>query len=505
MSDTLARQTTRGSIVTIAGQWSRTLLQLLSTVVLARLLAPEHFGLVAMVTAIVGVAELIREFGLGSAIVQASAIDDRQWSSLNWLAALLGVVFAGLVAASAPLVAAIFQEGRLIALTLALAPTVLLNSLSTPLQARLQRELRFRVLAGIEVVAMAVGVATAIAAALLGAGVWSLVVLNAAMFAWRWVSLAWLVRPHFGRPHIDRSVRPLVTFGGSVLGVQLLNYAARNLDNVVIGRALGAGVLGIYSRAYALLMLPINQLNGPLARVALPVLSRLREDPQRYRRYIRAAMLVLAYVSLPSFAIAAALSAPLIGLLLGEQWAAAAPIFSLLAIAGVAQTLGNVSGWIYVSLGRAHVQFVWFLVTKPLVVASFVVGVILGGVEGLALLYGLVSLALLAPGFLIAIRGTMVRPADVAAPVIRPLLVTPLCYLAAHASTVAIDAPDVVELIVGGLAGLAPLALALLIPAYRRDFRQLVAFVASARTPPRRAIAAVVDPTIRPDHERSTA
>ncbi|MCW4384766.1 lipopolysaccharide biosynthesis protein [Salinibacterium sp. SYSU T00001] len=510
MSDSLARQTSRGSIVTIAGQWSRTLLQLLSTVVLARLLAPDDFGLVAMVTAIVGVAELLREFGLGSAIVQASKIDERQWSSLYWLSALLGILFMGLAAASAPLVAAVYQDERLVLLTVALAPTVLINSLCMPLQARLQRELRFRSLATIEVVAMAVGVAASIAAALLGAGVWSLIVLNAVTFTWRLISLSWAVRPHFGAPRIERSVRPLMTIGGSVLGVQLLNYAARNLDNVVIGRALGAGVLGMYSRAYALLMLPINQLNGPLARVALPVLSRLRDEPERYRRYIRAALLVLAYASLPTFAIAAALSEPLVGLLLGEQWAEAAPIFSLLAIAGVAQALGNVSGWIYISLGRAHVQLVYFLITKPLVVASFVVGVLLGGVHGLALLYGLVSLALLVPGFLVAIRGTAVTPADVAAPVVRPLLLTPLCFGAAYLGSVAITAPDIVELLVGGVCGLAPLALSLVLPAYRRDLRQLTDFIARARSrgdasPPPEGAPGAPRETNVPDPERSTA
>lgn len=482
MTDTLARDTSRGTMVTIAGQWSRTLIQLLSTVVLARLLAPGDFGLVAMVTAIVGVAELLREFGLGSAIVQASRIDERQWSSLHWLSVLLGVVFAGLAAASAPLVAAVYQDERLVPLTLALAPTVLINSLCMPLQARLQRDLRFHSLATIEVLAMAAGVAASIVAAFLGAGVWSLIVLNAVAFTWRLVSLGIIVRPHFGAPHIDRSVHPLVSIGGSVLGVQLLNYAARNLDNVIIGRALGASALGMYSRAYALLMLPINQLNGPLARVALPVLSKLRDEPERYRRYIRASLLVLAYVSLPSFAIAAALSVPLVGLLLGPQWADAAPIFSLLAIAGVAQTLGNVSGWIYISLGRAHVQLVYFLITKPIVIASFVVGVLVGGLPGLALLYGLVSLALLVPGFLIAIRGTAVTAADVAAPVIRPLLVSPLCFGSAHLGISLVELHDLLELMIGGFFGVLPLATALLIPAYRADLRQLLDFIARARS-----------------------
>ena len=94
-----------------------------------------------------------------------------------------------------------------------------------------------------------------------------------------------------------------------MFGVQLLNYGARNLDNVIIGFQLGPQQLGFYSRAYALFLLPLQQLNGPLGRVALPVLSTLRDDPARFRNYIRGAVLVIGYLTLPSYAVAAAVSA----------------------------------------------------------------------------------------------------------------------------------------------------------------------------------------------------
>jgi len=476
----LSHHASRGAIITIGGQWSRTALQLVSTVVLARLLLPADFGLVAMVTAIIGVADLVREFGLSGAIVRLREVDDGLWAAIHRFSFALGVVAMAVTAASAPLLAALYHEPRLIALTLALAPIVLLNSIAMPLQARLQRELHFTAIAASDVISMAIGVAASVIAGALGAGVWSLVLLNGVAALYRMIAMIIAVRPGVRGAVPLRTLAPVLTTGSSIFGVQLLNYAARNLDNVIIGRELGAGILGVYSRAYALLMLPISQLNGPLARVGLPVLSRLQNDPPAYRRYLRVSMLVIGYAALPVFAVAAALSGPLVAGLLGERWHAAAPIFALLAIAGVAQAIGNVSGWLYVSLGRAHRQLVYFLVTKPLVILSFFIGIWWDGVQGLALLYGLVSCALLVPGFLLAIRGTFVTAGDVFLPVLRPAMLAPVAAAAAWAAS-ALQAIPILSLVLGCLAAAAVCALAMLIPAYRADARRLIGVVARAR------------------------
>ncbi|MCU1580187.1 MAG: hypothetical protein JWP19_2391 [Rhodoglobus sp.] len=478
---TLAHRASRGALVTIGGQWSRTGLQLVSTVVLARILLPQDFGLIAMVSAIVGIADLIREFGLSGAIVRLREIDDQLWATIYRFSLALGIVTAGLAMASAPLVAALYGDPALVPLTIALAPIVLLNSLAMPLQAHLQRELRFGAIALSDVLSMAVGVAGSIVAAALGAGVWSLVLLTGLAAVYRVVAMVLVVRPHLGGAGRWRDLAPVLTTGGSIFGVQLLNYAARNIDNVLIGRALGAAALGTYTRAYALLMLPISQLNGPLARVGLPVLSRLQDDEQAYRRYVRAAMLVIGYASIPTFAVAAGVAGPLIEVLLGPQWSATAPLFALLAIAGVAQALGNVSGWLYISLGRAHRQLVYFLVTKPIVILSFVVGLLWNGMSGLALLYGLVSCALLIPGFLLAIRGTFVTTTDVFTPIVRPLLLAPALFGAAWLGATVPGAPAALSLILGIVAAALMGAAALAIPAYRRDARRIREVVLHSR------------------------
>ena len=481
--ENLGHKASRGVAVTMGGLWGRTLVQMLSTIVLARLLDPADFGLVAMVMAIVGVADLVRDFGMTGAILQAKKLSDRLWSSLLWFSVALGGALMLIVAAAAPLIAALYGEQRLVVLTLAIAPTLLVNGLAMPMQAKVQRDLRFGTLANIDVIAMVVGVAGSIGAALVGWGVWSLVVLAGLGQVYRLIALWVAARPRFGRPRIDREVLPLISTGGSIFGVQALNYAARNLDNVIIGAQLGPAALGQYSRAYSLFLLPLQQLTGPLGRVALPVLSSLQDDGERYRRYIRASVLVIGYLSLPTYAILAAVSGPLVELLLGPQWDEAATIFSILAIAGVAQAIGNVQGWLYITLGRAHRQLVYYVVTRPIIIGGFFVGIWWAGMNGLALVYGITTVLLLVPGFALAIRGTFVTAADIAGPILRPALIAPLAFAAAWTTVSLLPLPTFLALLVGGVAGAVPMLAALAIPAYRRDAAQILAFVAQMRKP----------------------
>lgn len=478
----LARTASRGVLVTLGGQWSRTLIQTVSTVVMARLLTPQDFGLVAMVAAVVGVADLLRDFGLSGAIVQVKQITPELWSSLVWISAVLGAVCTLLVAACAPLIATVYGEPRLTVLVLVLAPGLLVNGICMPLQTKLQRDLRFATLARIDVVSMLTGVVASVGAAALGWGVWSLVLLTGAGAIYRLGALVAVARIPLGRPALPAGVRQLMGTGSSIFGVQMLNYAARNVDNVVVGKFGGAAALGLYTRAYSLLLLPLSQLNGPLARVALPVLSRLQDEPERYRRYVRGSLLVIGYAACPVFAIAAAVAVPLCEVLLGAQWSSTGTLFRLLAIAGVAQAFGNVQGWLYISLGRARRQLVYYLITRPIVIASFFVGWALNGVEGLALSYGLVSVALLWPGFSMAIKGTAVAWGDLSSSVIRPVMLVPIAYCASWAGAGTAD-QAAVQLLFGGAAGLAAVALCCLLPPFRADLAQIAAFARTVRKP----------------------
>lgn len=486
MSDdaNLAHRASRGVMMTMGGLWGRALLQMLSTVVLARLLTPADFGLIAMVAAVLGVAELVRDFGMTGAIIQAQSLSDEVWRSLLWVSALIGMLLAGVVALSAPFVASLYDEPRLVGITLLMAPGVFLSGLVMPLQAMAIKRLRFGMLAALDVATMAAGVAVGIITALSGWGFWSLVAMAGANFTVRLVVLWSVVRPSWGAPRIGREAWRLVGTGGSIFGAELLGYAEKNLDNIIIGAHLGPVALGQYSRAYALFLLPLQQVNGPLGRVALPVLSTLRGQPERYRQYIRTAALVIGYLTLPTYAIAAGVAQPLVRLLLGPGWEVAATLFSLLAIAGFAQAVGRLRTWLYISLGRSHRQFVYDLVARPVVIGGYFFGLWWGGLSGLVLTYGVLSLLLLVPGFYFAMRGTFMRGRDVVVPIVRPMMMAVLAFAASFgASRLVPSALAITEVVIGCVAAIVVIAPLFLFPAYRRDLDNLWDLVRRMRRP----------------------
>jgi PST family polysaccharide transporter len=188
----------------------------------------------------------------------------------------------------------------------------------------------------------------------------------------------------------------MVAFGSHLAAFALVNYLARNLDNVLIGRFLGAGPLGLYSRAYALLMLPLNRLNAPLSAVAVPALSRLVGEPERYRRAYCEAVETIQMVSVPATAFLMLSADWVIVIALGPQWHGAARIYALLGLAGLVQPLASSTGWLFTTQGRVREMSRWGLIGGLLSVASFIVGLPWGAV-GVAAAYGATGLVVRGP------------------------------------------------------------------------------------------------------------
>ncbi|MCW2812118.1 MAG: Polysaccharide transporter, family, partial [Friedmanniella sp.] len=177
-----------------------------------------------------------------------------------------------------------------------------------------------------------------------------------------------------GRPRRRTSIRRFLRVGSHVFGTQVIGYATNNADNVALGAVWGAGPLGIYSRAYQLLMTPINQINDPITRVVLPVLSRVHEDRPTYQRYVEKAQLVGSYVLAPTFSVAAGLSTALVALLFGPAWSAVGPVFVVLAIGGVFRGVGLVTYWIFLSSDHSAAQLRMYLVARPVMIAVILLG-----------------------------------------------------------------------------------------------------------------------------------
>lgn len=384
----LGRLAARGVATTSIGQIARLLLQVASIVILARMLPASDFGLVAMVTAIVGVAELFRDFGLSHAAVQARTISDREASNLFWINSGIGIALAAATVSCSWLIAGLYDEPRLVVIAQVLASTFVLNGIATQFRANLNREMKLGRLAVIDSGSIALALATGIGVAALGGGFWALVAQNVASAAIALVALLGVSRWRPGWYDRSVSVRRLLSFGSYLLLAQIVTYASRNIDSVIVGVRFGASQLGFYDRAYQLMTYPLNQINAPSTRVALPVLSRLQDDRTSFNRYLLTGQALILHGSLFVFGYAAAVADTLIPFVLGEQWIPSAPLFRIFAVAGIFSLAGNVAYWVFLATGKTRQQLWYALTMRPLVIGGIVIGAF-WGVEGVAIAFAI--------------------------------------------------------------------------------------------------------------------
>lgn len=417
----LKGRSVRGGAVTIAAQAGKFILNMGSTVVLARLLTPEDYGLIGMVTVILRFVQLFKDLGLSKATVQSAEINHKQVSTLFWINVAVSCLIGLVVAVLAPAVAWFYSEPRLTWITLALASSFIFGGLGVQHQALLLRQMRFTSLAQIDIFSMVAGVVSAIIFAWYGAGYWALVfsqIVTAIVDALgSWVMCGW--RP--GLPSRRSGVGPMLAFGRNLTGFNCLNYFSRNLDNIVIGRYWGPIQLGLYAKAYQLVLLPIQQINGPVTSVALPALSRLQNEPERYRAFYYKAILVITALGMPVVAFLFATADQIILILLGKQWLGLVPIFQFLMPDAFLGTFNVATGWVYQSLGRTdrqlRVGIVMSIINSLIFLTSVHWGVIV-----LAAAYGLSRPLFIVPVLLYCYEGTPLRLTELANTLYRPAI-----------------------------------------------------------------------------------
>jgi O-antigen/teichoic acid export membrane protein len=396
LSANLRGRAIRGGMVTLASQGGRMALQLLSTMVLARLIAPDEFGFFAMATAITGFVSLFREMGLSAATVQRQEVSHGQISVLFWINVTMGLLISLVMFLLARPIAWFYGASDLANLVrvLSLGPAV--GGLAVQHGALLERQMRFGTRATINFGSALGAAVVAIALARWGAGYWALAAMTLTeeciSAAGRWWACRW--RP--GVPRRGTKVRAMVHFGRNLVGFNVINYLARNLDNVLVGRFAGAEALGFYSRAYGLLMMPLSQLNAPAAAVAVPALSRLIDSPERYRRAYCSLIEKIQMISVPAIATLIVCADWVVVLFLGPRWHRVAVIYALLGFAGILQPLANSMGWLFISQGRTMEMFRWSVIGGGLTIASFVVGLPWGAV-GVAAALGLTGPLVISP------------------------------------------------------------------------------------------------------------
>jgi O-antigen/teichoic acid export membrane protein len=482
----LKGRSVRGGLLTLTSQGAQFLMQSVATVVLARLLFPADFGLVAMVTAVTGLGQAFAELGLSEATIQHPEISHNQVSTLFWINVAVGLTLTLITVALAPVLVWFYREPRLKDITFLMSLTFLIGGLRVQHDAILRRQMRFSSLAIRDVASYVLAVPVAITLAWRGAGYWALVALPLTL-NFTVMSLSWLMaRWTPGLPRRDTKVRSLIAFGGNVAASYVVFNVNRSADSVLIGWYWGAGPLGLYSRAYNLLMLPVRQLGAPARSVAVPAFSRVQGDPDRLARYyLRTANLIM-WISAPIFGFLFVAAEPVIVLTLGSRWREAAPVFQILAIFALGQLLLESTLWLFVSRGQSKRLLKLSLVISPIIIGSFAIGLHFG-IKGVALSGSLILLAIFPWILKFSFRGTSLTLQSLRQATLYPisLCVAGVC-LAELALYLIAPQRIVSQLLVTALGFAVCYSLSLLIPPIREEvmsFRTLFGESYSAASP----------------------
>jgi O-antigen/teichoic acid export membrane protein len=388
----LRRLVVSGAGWMMGSQAATQLLALVTSIVIARFLTPREVGLAAMGIVFSALALVLADVGLGSALVQRQDLSEDDKSTAFWFSIAMGVVLTGVGIGLSWPIASLYGEPRVQRLFAALSFMFVFTAPGIVQGALLTRELRFRALELRTIAATTASAATGITLAVLGAGPWAIV---AQLLTITSVSTLLLWRSSAWRPSArisGESIRRLAGFSSHVVGTRLSAWGARNLDNLLVGRYLGAASLGAYSIAYSLMVTPVNRIAGPLTQVFYPAFSRMRDRESIGAVWLRAVRMV-ALVVVPLMLGLAAVAPDFVRVVFGKRWHAAAPVLQIIALVGLAQSLQALNYGILQSLARTRVLFRYTALASLATVGAFAAG-LPWGIKGVATAYLLASVVL---------------------------------------------------------------------------------------------------------------
>jgi lipopolysaccharide exporter len=408
VSDSLASRTGSALLWNGIGLAVTRLISLVRFVILARLLAPDDFGLLAIAWVAIELLLTLTDLGMVTALVQRDRVDASQFDTAWTVGLVRALVVTGAIVAGAPLIAELFGEPRAAGVLRALAVAPLLAALASIKIAELTRNLEFRKLTLIRVPEAAVEAAVSIALATL-LGVWALVVGVLVANVVR-VALSYLLAPHRPRISFDQgAARSLFRFGRWLFAVGVLGLAGEALLRAVIARRLGTAELGVFYLAMRLVMLPLTSIEGAVASIGMPLHARLQADPVRRTRALRTSLVGMLALLVPGYVLLIVLAPSLVHDVLGAHWAGAELPIRVLAVGAAIRAVAAACEPMAVGFGRPQLAAALAAVRLVLVAG---LGWVLAGAAGLvgASVAWLVAEVVVAIGWLLGTAKMVVRP-----------------------------------------------------------------------------------------------
>lgn len=358
---------------------------------LARILGPEAYGLVGMITVFSGFANIFVDFGFTSAIIYFQELDDKKLSSVFWFNMAMGILIYLMFFFISPIIANFYNEPKLEVLTKIVTFSVIINSFGALQNAILSKNIDFKAKITTSWVSTILSYSIAFFFAYKGYGVWSLVfqILSVAFFnnLFLWFITKWRPKFHF----LLADIKPMFKYGSGIAGTNILGYLTRNLDNVIVGKFLGNAALGLYTRSYGLMMLPLTNISSVFSKVLFPAFSLMKDDIKSLSSYYLKVIKLIALITFPMMFGLSSVSREFVLLFLGPKWIEAIPLISMLSILGAFQSILSLNGIIYNSTGNSVKALKVTLILNLFLIPAWLIGVYYGGLVGLVLAYLIVG------------------------------------------------------------------------------------------------------------------
>jgi O-antigen/teichoic acid export membrane protein len=382
----LRQKTFKGLFWSFLSQGGRQVIQIIITTILARLLSPNNFGTLAMVTVFTNFAMIFNEMGVGGALIQKQDTHDRHYYSIFWLNIMAGIGLTLIFIAASPYIAWFYKKPELKPILCVIAFNFLFSSFTTIQQAILTKEMDFRRLAIRDVIALVLSGIIGITLAYRGFGVWSLVyqlisytIINA--------SLLWILSPW--RPKLEfamTDIKDLFRFSANLTGFNILNYFSRNIDQLLIGKFLGSEVLGYYSLAYKIMLYPLQNISWVILKVMFPAFSKIQDNLKEVSTIYLKMIKAISLVTFPLMAWLFCVAPELVDVFLGEKWKPIVILIKIFCFCGIAQSIGTTVGTIYLSKGKVDLQLKLQLLGTFIVTITILIG-LRYGITGVCLAY----------------------------------------------------------------------------------------------------------------------
>ncbi|MEX1130410.1 MAG: MOP flippase family protein [Candidatus Woykebacteria bacterium] len=344
--------------------------------VLARYLDASDFGLMALVTFVLGFMNLFMDMGLTSAILHKQNISDNEYASLYWINVIFSLILFGLISLGSPYIAGFYKESELTILIPLMAISIMLSAFGRQFKTIEQKDLNFKYIAATDILGAAFGLVIGVLLAIWGYGVYALV--YAALTQYAISNLIYFVKGFIDRGmffHFNYDeTKPFIMIGIYQVGGQVVNYFNRDLDILLIGKFFGSEILGGYSLAKQLVQKPMQILNPIITKVASPVLSLLQSDRVKLKDKFLSFLNIVATANFTAYGLLAILAYPVVLLLYGNDFTHIVILVQILSAYMFIRSVASPVGSLVVATGRTDLEFYWNFYVLLIIPISIYIG-----------------------------------------------------------------------------------------------------------------------------------